>query len=56
MQVYQHFPGWVSPWGGSDITEPAGLCIGLCNDVGMFDDVKARASTPKEFDPAGIRS
>jgi hypothetical protein len=40
MQVYQHFPGWVSPWRGSDMAEPAGLCVGLRNDAGIFGDVK----------------
>jgi hypothetical protein len=39
MQVYQHFPGSVSPWGGSDKAEPAGLCVGLRNDAGMFANV-----------------
>jgi len=43
MQVYQHFPGWVLLWGSSDMAKPAGLCVGLCNDVGMFDDMKRRA-------------
>jgi len=56
MQVYQHFSGWVSPWGSSDVAEPVELCVGLCNDAGMFDGVKRRASTLKELDPAGIRS
>jgi len=25
------------------MAKPAGLCVGLCNDVGMFDDMKRRA-------------
>jgi hypothetical protein len=38
------------------MAEPIGFCVGLRNDAGMFDDVKRRASTLKELDPAGIRS
>jgi hypothetical protein len=56
MQVYQYFSGWVLSRGSSDMARPAGLCVGLCNDAGMFDSVKRRASTLKELDLAGVRS
>jgi len=56
MQVYQYFSGWVLSWRSSDMARPAGFCVGLCNDAGMFDGVKRRASTLKELDPAGVRN